>query len=466
VPRVRTTKTLAKRIDLQYFTRMDGFRKWRLGLSVALCVLAVGWIAYATVFHQKNLYTKGPLSAAHSVFTTNCELCHLRGTSFRAAVPDSACLRCHDAPQHNERQTFTPQCTSCHVEHIGKARIAEVSDSGCVQCHGDLPTKDGQHSVNPHIRGFDKNHPDFAVLQPGQTDPGTINFNHHAHLQNTIRGPLGAVQLVCNDCHRPTNMQTIAQGPWPYSVATVQPASQQPVSVSLADSQQRKRRSVRVGAGAYMEPIRYVNQCAACHVLQFDSLIPEPAPHDKPAVVDAFIRKKYADYLAAHPEAQSLSASGIDNGTPVGRTENILRPTLTKSPAPATSPADWVERRTAEAERLLWNKNCKICHMSTEHTGPGLPQSVKAIIPTRWLARSEFDHQAHMLLNCDNCHKTISASRETSEINLPPIAQCRQCHKEGGPSRQAAEGRCFECHSYHDWRKERRVNGIMDITKP
>jgi hypothetical protein len=201
-------------------------------------------------------------------------------------------------------------------------------------------------------------------------------------------------------------------------------------------------------------------------VLQFDSLIPEPAPHDKPAVVDAFIRKKYADYLAAHPEAQSLLASGIDNGTPVGRTENILRPTLTKSPSPAASPADWVERRTAEAERLLWNKNCKICHMSTEHAGPGLPQSVKAIIPTRWLARSEFDHQAHMLLNCDNCHKTISASRETSEINLPAIAQCRQCHKEGGPSRQASEGRCFECHSYHDWRKERRVNGIMDIMKP
>jgi hypothetical protein len=215
-----------------------------------------------------------------------------------------------------------------------------------------------------------------------------------------------------------------------------------------------------------METIKYVNQCAACHVLQFDSLIPGPAPHDKPAVVDAFIRKKYADYLAAHPEAQSLSASGIDVGTPVGRTENILRPTLTKSPSPATSPSDWVEKRAAEAERLLWNKNCKICHMSTEHTGAGLPQSVKAIIPTRWLARSEFDHQAHMLLNCDNCHKTISASRETSEINLPAIAQCRQCHKEAGPSRQAAEGRCFECHSYHDWRKERRVNGIMDITKP
>jgi hypothetical protein len=32
--------------------------------------------------------------------------------------------------------------------------------------------------------------------------------------------------------------------------------------------------------------------------------------------------------------------------------------------------------------------------------------------------------------------------------------------------RLAAEGRCFECHSYHDWRKERRVSGVMDIAQP
>ena len=462
MPRVRTTKTLAKRIDLQYFTRLDRFRKWRLWLSVGLALLGTCWVVYAGVFRTQSIYTKGPLSAAHAVLSTNCNLCHLRTANYRATVPDKACLACHDGPAHNQRQTFTPSCISCHAEHAGKVRLAEVSDSGCTECHGDLETTNGQHLVDPHITSFEKKHPEFAALRASQSDPGTINLNHFAHLQKTIRGPRDAsVQMVCDDCHRPTN----TQDPWPYSVATVQPASQQPVSVGVADSQQRKRRSVEAGAGAYMASIKYVNQCAACHLLQFDRVIPEPAPHDKPEIVHGFILKKYTEYIAAHPEAWRMPALAIDDGAPPGLTQSVLRPTGPASVSLASSPADWVEQRTAEAERLLWNKNCKICHIQTEHPGPGLPQSVKAVIPSRWLPHSEFDHEAHRMLSCVACHGAIPTSRKTSDTNLPGIALCRQCHKEAGASRLAAEGRCFECHSYHDWRKERRVSGVMDIAQ-
>lgn len=462
MPRVRTTKSLAKRIDLQYFTRRDAFRKWRLWLSVGLPALAVCWIVYARVSHDQNVYTKGPLSSAHAVLTTNCNLCHVRAASFRATVPDKACLGCHDAPAHNQRQTFTPHCSSCHVEHVGNVRLAETSDSGCTQCHGDLKTNGGQRSVDPHIGGFDRKHPEFFPLRPGQSDPGTINLNHFVHLQPTVRGPRGTVQMVCDDCHRPIN----TQAPWPYSVAIVQPASQQPVMVAAADTQQRKRRSVEAGAGAYMTPIRYVNQCAACHVLQFDRLIAQPAPHDKPEIVHAFITKEYSDYVAQHPDALRQPVLAIDDGMPPGLTESVLRPTRSAPVMLASSPSDWVQQRTAEAERLLWNKNCKLCHASTEHDGPGLPQTVKAVIPARWLPRAEFDHEAHRMLTCVACHSTIPNSRKTADINLPGIALCRQCHKQEGAAGQAAEGRCFECHSYHDWRNEHRINGIMDIAQP
>lgn len=462
MPRVRTTKFLAKRIDLQYFTRLTGFRQWRLWLSVGLPLLGVGWIVYASVFRYQDIYTKGPLSAAHAVLTTNCNVCHIRTASYQATVPDRACLACHDAPAHNQRQTFTAGCSSCHVEHVGKVRLAEISDSGCTQCHGDLKTTDGQHVVDPHVAGFDRHHPEFAAVRAVQSDLGTINLNHYAHLQPTIRGPHGPVQMICDDCHRPTG----TQDPWPYSVATVQPASQQPVLVGVADSQQRKRRSVKAGAGAYMASIKYVNQCAACHLLQFDRFILAPAPHDKPEIVHAFILNKYTEYIAAHPEALSMPVRAIDDGMPPGLTLGILRSTGPDLQALASSSADWVQQRTAEAERLLWNKNCKICHISTEHAGPGLPQSVKAVIPSRWLPRSEFDHEAHLMLTCAACHASIPNSRKTSDTNLPGIGLCRQCHKQAGASHQAAEGRCFECHSYHDWRKERRVNGIMDISQP
>ena len=45
-------------------------------------------------------------------------------------------------------------------------------------------------------------------------DPGTIAFNHAAHLSDYILGPNGRVKLECGDCHRPS---AEANGPWKYS---------------------------------------------------------------------------------------------------------------------------------------------------------------------------------------------------------------------------------------------------------
>lgn len=464
MPRVRTAKALAKRIDLQYFKRPNLIKRWRLYLTIGLVVLAAGWVAYAAVSKNQKVYTKGPLSSAHAVLTTSCDVCHVRDASYRASVPDKACLACHDAPTHNHLQTFTPACSSCHLEHSGKSHLAEVASSGCTQCHGDLKTADGSQSVNPHIDGFDKHHPQFAAVKEGQRDPGTINFSHAKHLAVTTRNLSGPVQLVCQDCHRPTN----TQGPWPNSVAVIQPASQQPVTVGVSDSQQRKRRSVESGGGAYMTAIKYVNQCAACHPLQFDKLIPDPAPHDKPEVIHAFIMKKYADYIAQHPGDVKLRVGDINTDTPLGydNTESVLRPTRTElSPTPRSA-AEWVSQRTAAAENLLWMKNCKICHLSTEHDAPGLPQSVKGVIPSRWFPHAEFDHQAHRMLTCPACHAGIPTSQKSADVNIPTIELCRPCHKEAGPAKQAAQGNCYECHSYHDWRKEQAIRGIMEIAAP
>jgi hypothetical protein len=462
MPRVRTAKALAKRIDLQYFTRPNLIKRWRLYLSIGLVALAVAWVAYAGIAHKQQVYTKGPLSSAHAVLTTSCDVCHVRDASFRAPVSDKACLACHDAPTHNHLQTFTPNCASCHVEHTGKAHLAEVASSGCTQCHGDLKTTDNSQSVNPHIGGFDKQHIQFAALRDGAKDPGTINFDHSAHLKATLRGPKGQVQLACQDCHRPTNIS----GPWPNSVASVEAAVQQPVVVGVSDSQQRKRRSVEAGGGAYMGSIKYVNQCAACHPLQFDRLIKEPAPHDKPEVVHAFIMKKYQEYIAQNPGALKLRVGEIDTDTPPGFKESLLSPLRTEAPALAGSASEWVRQRTAAAENLLWMKNCKICHLSTEHDAPGLPQSVKAVIPTRWFPHAEFDHQAHRMLTCTACHAGIPNSQKSADVNLPGIELCRPCHKEAGAMAQAAEGKCYECHSYHDWRKEQQIKGIMEIAAP
>ena len=214
MPRVRTTKALAKRIDLQYFTHRDLFRKWRLWLSVALPVIAITWVVISRTAGSENMYSQGSLSSAHAVLTKNCQVCHVRGGNFRAHVPDTACLGCHDAPVHSQWQTFTPACSSCHVEHSGRARLAETADIGCTQCHADLQTKAGcsaDRSACEQLR-----QPSSGVRRVARgrrPDPGTVNLNHFAHLQPTVRKPGGGpVQMVCDDCHRPTN----SQQPWPF----------------------------------------------------------------------------------------------------------------------------------------------------------------------------------------------------------------------------------------------------------
>lgn len=464
MPRIRTTKLLAKRIDLQYFTKRHGFRRWRFLLSIALPVIAGVWLLGERAIGNQKVYTSGPLSSAHAVFGAQCAVCHVRQADFRAHVPDKACLKCHDAPVHNARQTFTPECTSCHIEHQGRMQLATTASSGCVQCHGDLHTTDGVVNVVSKIHGFDHDHPQFAAMKPGTPDPGTIRLNHFVHLQSTLRGPNGPVQMVCDDCHRFSGAVK-----WPYSVATVQSATQQEVAVTAAANQQRKRRVVETGASAYGLPIKYVNQCAGCHALQFDQLIDAPAPHDKPEVVRAFIFQKLREYVAAHPDAVTRPP---DSALPTGEVEPPRRiagqpeyapPVAAPVSSVRLSPEQWVQQREATAERLLWSKNCSRCHAQLEGEQGVLPTKVTAIIPTRWMPRGEFDHQAHRMMTCTACHTTIPQSRQTSDVNLAGIQICRDCHGEGGLKAGNAEGRCFECHTYHDWRKETKTKGTFDV---
>jgi len=465
--RVRTAKSVAKRIDLQYFARPYPFRKWRFWLSISVPAIALAWILGATLRGENKVYSSGPVSEAHAVFGDRCALCHVSKAGFRAPVPDGTCLSCHTAPAHNQRQMFLPACSSCHVEHRGAVRLAAVADTGCSQCHGDLKSNDGVVPYNRHVSGFDSHHPEFAAVRAAR-DPGTINLNHYVHLQPTLRGPSGSVQMKCEDCHQPLNVE----GPWPYSVATVQPASQQPVDVGAAANQERKRRSIEAGPGAYMTPIKYVNQCAACHVLQFDPLIAVPAPHTKPEAVHAFIVGKLKQYVAENP-----SVVRSDPGSSLSYNEqgprNFLRPlgettdqhNVLRSSTHAQTATEWVQQRTAAAEKLLWSKNCRICHESTEGGGDTLPTSVTAIIPSRWFPHAEFDHEKHRMMSCLACHNRIPQSRLTSDVNIPGIQLCRDCHKEGGRKVGAAQGGCFECHSYHDWRNEKRTQGNFDLTR-
>jgi hypothetical protein len=468
--RVRTTKNLAKRMDLQYFKQAHPLRSWRLWLSILVPVVAVVWFVAQRANSQK-VYSSGPLSASHAVLGKNCNVCHVTTLGFfRAKVNDDACLKCHDAPAHHgEKVAFTVTCGSCHVEHTGSLRLASTENVACTQCHADLRTRSGSPQYVRDVKDFDKEHPEFAALRPGFHDPGQVKLNHYAHLRPNLAGPNGPVQLDCQDCHR---LRLAAMdSTWPYAMPQT---TAQSMSGSPAASQSMSQpQPVAAGMSAdlkhspsldYMLPILYATQCAGCHVkdLQFDKRFDQGVPHDKPEVVQAFLIQKYSDYFATHPKALSE----------VVAPERIL-PNTVKMPLPVPrNRQEWMDQQIMLADRLLFDKGCKLCHVmieqngaegtATEGKGP-LPMVAKSSIPARWFLHAEFDHDSHRLLTCTACHTQTPDSRQTADILLPGIKSCRDCHEDGGPRHDAASARCSECHSYHDWTKERPTKGKFTI---
>ena len=440
--RVRTTKNLAQRMDLQYFKQPHPLRTWRLWLSILVPVVAVAWFAAERASSQKIL-SSGPLSAAHAVLGKKCDVCHVTTLGiFRAKVSDDACSKCHDAPAHHaDKVASTVSCGSCHVEHKGSLRLANTDDASCTQCHADLRTRGGNPQYVRGVRDFDREHPEFAALRPGARDPGQVKLNHYAHLRPNLAGPAGPVQMDCQDCHRLTAMDAS----WPYAA----PQAISPVITAAARADLKHSHSKD-----YMVPILYVNQCAGCHVkdLQFDKRFDQAAPHDKPEIVQAFLVQKYSDYFASHPGALSEAVAP----------ERIL-PGKMKLPLPVPhTRQEWMDQQVMLADRLLFDKGCKLCHVMLAGNGP-LAMVAKSSIPARWFLHAEFDHDSHRLLTCTACHDRTPESRETADILLPGIASCRNCHEDSGARHDAASGRCSECHSYHDWSKERPTKGKFTI---
>ncbi|MGB6430296.1 MAG: hypothetical protein WBF06_06895 [Candidatus Acidiferrales bacterium] len=429
MPRSRTTKKLAQRIDLNYFREPRPLRQWRFRLSLAALVLALAWLGWHAARRDNAVYSAGKLSAAHAVFSNRCSACHVTagGLFFVRNVSDHACLDCHDGPIHQASQTFTPSCASCHADHRGAIRLAAVSDASCTQCHANLETRAGPAHYAAHIESFSGDHPEFAVLRSEEPDPTTIKFDHALHMQANLTGPRGHVQLVCGDCHRLANAASAG--------TAIEPRSM----------------------GATMQPATYAATCASCHTLQFDKRFTDQVRHDTPQRIQAFIIAKFQTYIAAHPaELRELRQPNRD---------------LPRRPVPAVyrllTPPEWVAEHTAEAEDLLWRKTCKECH--TLNFAPGqeqasavppvmtlpdlatlnatLPSVAPSNVTLRFFPLAKFDHAQHQLVTCESCHTAARTSQQSSDILLPGITTCRQCHHEGP---RAAEARCFECHTYHD----------------
>jgi hypothetical protein len=416
--RTRTAKSLAQRIDLNYFKRPHPFRRWKLGLSIAVPAAALVWLGGMAAAGSRTPYSSGPVSSAHQVFGDRCERCHVTGArAFRAHVTDNMCLTCHDAPQHKSNQTFTPACATCHLEHRGPIRLSATAEGDCEQCHRNLGTTTGRLTVARVVGAFNEGHPEFAARQEGSKDPAVLKFNHEVHLKPDLRGPAGPTKLECATCHVPAAVPRTSGPVW-----------------------------TRRPPATAMLPVTYARNRASCHPLYVDPLIDRMAPHDAADKVQAMV-------------AQALTAYISENPAQIGRPDPVRGriPVNFPEPMPLVRTAgEWIAARTASVERMLWSKTCAECHTIERAPLRVVPTNVRS----RWMPRARFEHAAHQLTNCTSCHPA-GTSRETSDVLMPSIATCQQCHK---PAR-GAESRCFECHEYHDWTNAKPATPGFDLNE-
>jgi len=463
--RTRTAKTLAQRIDLNYFKHPHGMRRWRGLLSLAVPAVALLWLGALAAAGNRTVYSSGPVSDAHAFVEAKCEVCHTRDASFRAHVTEQGCLTCHDAPSHPPSppaaatagqapasSTATgqahqaPDCATCHREHQGRVQLAATADKFCIDCHGDLtpgaelapaspPPGTGPPAPPPHrasprpgpwavprrVGAFPADHPEFAVLREGYDDPGHLRFNHEVHNNPALRGPAGPEKLECTTCHRP--------------------------EISRASSQRRMSTGL-------MASINYEQQCARCHTLFFDERIDLEVPHEEFRQLKPLVTKALSDFIRANPGAM------MQPEVP-GRRIPLNFP---REPEPlARTAEEWVTRRADRAGRLLSERICAYCHGPSFHTDGGEysgPQFEPTNMHTQWMPRARFDHAPHLMVECASCHTGAEKSRETSDVLMPAVATCATCHE---PSK-GASARCVECHGYHDWTKAQPVKPRFKLT--
>jgi predicted CXXCH cytochrome family protein len=437
--RVRTAKQRAQRIDLNYFKHAHGMKKWRIMLSLALPAAAILWVSAFAAAGSRAPYSAGPVSSAHAFAEMRCEVCHTGAAAtagFRAHTTDSACLTCHDAPKHAANQTPEPACATCHQEHRGRVQLAKMDDGLCVECHGDLKTTQGAPKVATAVHGFPSGHPEFAALKSGAPDPGKLRFNHAVHIKDSLRGPTGPEKLECSTCHKP----------------------------QLATSGVRAKGPATTGL---MEPITYDQNCARCHPLFFDERVEQEAPHVSPESVRAFVQQALVGYIRQNPGDINKPDSAFRR-VPL----NFPRPTE----APARNAQEWVARRAVADERILWNKTCAECHDREGSAAPAAPATGATVpVPTyqktnltaRWMPKAGFDHTPHLMVKCQSCHAAEGSTR-TADVLMPNQAVCATCHTSAkgalGQGTARAEGRCFECHQYHDWTQAKPVTPSYSLT--
>jgi predicted CXXCH cytochrome family protein len=379
-----------------------------------------------------SLWSPGPLHTAHQSIGAKCDACHAKPFE---PVRDQECFVCHAVVAHHvdirgsDVTLFKEmQCTSCHLEHKQPAALVQRDPRLCTDCHADLK----QHKSNTRVldaTDFATDHPEFRLtvlastptdgdlslrwraMRLDRNDPdhfvehSHLKFSHLQHLNpKGVKSPTGERVLSCQDCHKPNS------------------------------------------SGRDMLPIRMETNCSGCHSLRFDEHDPtSDVPHGDLGGVYKTLREHFSRaYLVQ--TGSSSSTTGSRRARRPGGEQRVL------TEKEQRRAREWVDEQSLKiARELLEKRVCADCHEVTrDPTKTGLEQwHVESVrLTSNWMPRARFDHAAHISETCVSCHDTAPKSKHATDILLPDIARCRECHGGAGSSAKVASD-CLMCHPFH-----------------
>ena len=354
-----------------------------------------------------------------------------------SSAMDASCLSCHEGKKfHQPNMAAEFACHECHKEHQGSGFMVKVHSNYCTECHGSAKLMAESREIgtqtNPHafpifsstagekiaprerpeggytqvINSFYTDHPEFQQIREGTKDKNTLKFNHAVHLST---GEIPR-QLSCSDCHE------------------------------------------QDGKGEYQLPITFEKHCVECHTLQFDPKTPElHLPHGDPVYVRSFLRSLNIQYEEYARSKLNLTLRDQLNAYVLEKREDIEKLYETgENLERAVFFAD-MHGKLPGGEKVPV-AGCATCHEVAEpKSNNATPDIAKVSVPVRWMTLGSFDHNSHLKgLSCVDCHDVMK-SQLTSDLNLPSIKSCIDCHSPKG----GIDHQCTTCHSYH---KDQPVN--------
>lgn len=432
----------------------------KLGVPTARSAAAGG-------FAPDEAWSSGTLSNAHASLSNNCGACHNKAF---VSVTDSSCQACHtpaSLPDHAAPARMVkgrppeigvmgaahsafnlPQgrCTSCHREHEGEATVMTVAESFCTDCHGGLKSRLANTAL-ANVPGWTK-HPDFRV-----TLVSSPALEKPLFTRTALTGAREKSGLIY-----PHNIHQSATN----AVANMAQKQKMPVGAdgALTCSYCHKADEGQVR----FKPIEMEANCGACHDLAFarDGSTFRTLPHGKPAQVAGIIRDFYlSQAVAPRADVQRIAFNRRLPGR-MAEVETAQLQLAGVSDARTRAQAATVGIFTGKG--LAGKGICNDCHIVTD-TGAADITRRFVIAPVsvndHYLPQGRFPHGKHKSYDgktgqaaCVACHTGVMKSKASTDVNVPGIANCRECH--GAPAKTLlssttkAGASCETCHGYHE----------------